>query len=101
MMSVVGILGVVLYYALLVFVIAMWARLILDFIRAMRPGWRPPSFLLVISGIVYGITDPPMKAVRRFVKPMSFGAIALDFGWTVVMLAAIVAMYIAEYLMVL
>jgi YggT family protein len=55
----------------------------------------------VISGVVYGITDPPMTAVRRFVKPMSFGAIALDFGWTVVMLAAIVLMYIAEYLMVL
>jgi YggT family protein len=100
LMSVLGIVGVILYYALLVFVIAMWARLILDFLRAMRPGWRPPSFLLVISGLVYGITDPPMKAVRRFVKPVSFGAIALDFGWTVVMLAAIVLMYIAEYLMV-
>jgi len=100
-MSVIGLLGVVLYYALLVFVIAMWARLILDFLRAMRPGWRPPSFLLVISGVVYSLTDPPMKAVRRFVKPMSFGAIALDFGWTVVMLGAIVLMYIAEYLMVL
>ena len=96
-----GIFGVILYYATLIFVIAMWGRLILDFLRAMRPGWRPPSFLLVLSGIIYGITDPPMKAVRRFVKPMSFGAIALDFGWTVVMLAAIVLMYIAEYLMVL
>ncbi|MEY4532263.1 MAG: hypothetical protein RI926_32 [Actinomycetota bacterium] len=100
-MSIVGILGVVLYYALLVFVIAMWARLILDFMRAMRPGWRPPSFLMIISGVVYGLTDPPLKSVRRFVKPMSFGAIALDFGWTVVMLGAIVAMYFAEYLMVL
>jgi YggT family protein len=100
-MSIIGIVGVILYYALLVFVIAMWARLILDFLRAMRPGWRPPSFLLVVSGIVYAITDPPMKSVRRFVKPMSFGAIALDFGWTVVMLAAIVLMYVAEYLMVL
>jgi YggT family protein len=100
-MSIMGILGLVLYYASLVFVIAMWARLILDFLRAIKPGWRPPTFLLVISGVVYGVTDPPMKAVRRFVKPMSFGAIALDFGWTVVMLGAIVLMYIAEYLMVL
>ena len=96
-----GILGFVLYYALLVFVIAMWARLILDFMRSMRPGWRPPSFLLVLSGAVYTITDPPLKAVRRFVKPVSFGAIALDFGWTVVMLATIILMYVAEYLMVL
>lgn len=100
-MSIIGIFGFVLYYALLVFVIAMWARLILDFVRAMRPGWRPPSFLLVISGFVYDVTDPPLKSVRRFIKPVSFGAIALDFGWTVVMLAAIVAMYVAEYLMIL
>lgn len=100
-MSVVGILGVILYYALLVFVFAMWGRLILDFIRAFRPGWRPNSFLLVISGVIYSLTDPPLKVVRRWVKPMSFGAVALDFGWTIVMLAAIVAMYIAEYMMIL
>lgn len=101
LMSILGILGVILYYALLVFVIAMWARLILDFLRSMRPGWRPPSLLLAISGVVYSLTDPPLKSVRRFVKPISFGAIALDFGWTVVLLGAIVAMYFAEYLMVL
>lgn len=100
-MSVVGILGVILYYALMIFVIAMWGRLIFDFLRAMRPGWRPPTFLMVFSGIIYGFTDPPMKVVRRFVKPVRFGNIGLDFGWTVVMLAAIVAMYIAEYLMIL
>lgn len=100
-MSIIGILGVILYYALLIFVIAMWGRLIFDFVRAFRPGWRPSSFLLVVSGIIYGFTDPPMKVVRRFVKPVRLGNVALDFGWTVVMLAAIVAMYIAEYLMIL
>lgn len=100
-MSVFGIIGLILYYALMVFVIAMWGRLILDFIRAFRPGWRPVSFVLVLSGIIYAVTDPPLKLVRRWVKPMSLGAVALDFGWTVVMLAAIVAMYIAEYIMIL
>lgn len=100
-MSVIGLVGLILYYALLVFVFAMWGRLILDFIRAFKPGWRPPSFVLVLSGVIYTLTDPPMNLVRRWVKPVSFGAVALDFGWTVVMLAAIVAMYIAEYLMIL
>ncbi len=98
-MSVFAVIGLILYYALMVFVFAMWGRLILDFIRAFRPGWRPASIILVLSGVIYAVTDPPLKLVRRWIKPVSFGAIALDFGWTVVMLAAIVAMYIAEYIM--
>lgn len=92
------IIGTILYYALLVFVFAMWGRLIFDFIRSMRPGWRPASIFLVLSGIIYTLTDPPLKFVRRFIKPVRIGQIALDFGWTVVMLVAIVAMYIAEYI---
>jgi YggT family protein len=56
---------------------------------------------LVISGVIYTLTDPPLKFVRRFIKPVRIGQIALDFGWTVVMLVAIVAMYIAEYITIL
>jgi YggT family protein len=56
---------------------------------------------LALSGVVFAITDPPMNVVRKFIKPVSFGAIALDFGWTVVMLAAIIAMYLAESLVLL
>jgi YggT family protein len=45
--------------------------------------------------LIFAVTDPPLKFVRRVVKPVRFGGIALDFAWTVVLLAAIVAMYIA------
>jgi YggT family protein len=100
-MSVIGLVGLILYYALFIFVIAMWARLVLDFIRAFKPGWRPQGIVLALSGVVFAITDPPMNVVRKFIKPVSFGAIALDFGWTVVMLAAIIAMYLAESLVLL
>jgi YggT family protein len=87
----------VLYWALTIFVFCMWGRLVVDFIRAVRPDWRPTSVLLVVSNAIYTITDPPMKLVRRWIRPVSFGTIALDFGWTIVLLAAIVAMYILEF----
>jgi YggT family protein len=32
-------------------------------------------------------TDPPLKFVRKFIKPVRFGALALDFGWTLTLLA--------------
>ncbi len=95
----VSIIGAVLYWALFVFVVAMWGRLVLDFVRAFKPYWRPTGPVLVISNIVFTITDPPLKFIRRFVKPMNLGQISLDFGWTIVMLAAIVLMYVAEVLM--
>jgi YggT family protein len=37
--------------------------------------------------IVMTITDPPLKFVRRFIKPVRIGSIALDFGWTLTLLA--------------
>jgi YggT family protein len=33
------------------------------------------------------VTDPPLKFVRRFIKPIRVGSIALDFGWTLTLLA--------------
>ncbi len=93
-MFVVSWIATIIYYVLLIFVFAMWGRLIVDFIRAFKQSWRPAGPLLVVVNLIYTITDPPLKRVRRFVKPISFGAVALDFGWTVVMLAAVFAMYV-------
>lgn len=86
----------IVYLALLVFVFAMWGRLIFDFIQAFARSWRPRGPILVVVSFIYTVTDKPLRFVRRFIKPISFGAIALDFGWTVVMLAAIFAMYLVR-----
>jgi YggT family protein len=88
----------VLYWAVWLFTVAMWSRLVLDFIRQMRPDWRPGNVILVISGITFAVTDPPMRFARRFIKPVGVGGVALDFAWTVLMLGALVVMYGLEYL---
>ena len=92
----ISILAAIVYYALLIFVFAMWGRLIFDFVQAFARSWRPRGFILIIVSFIYTVTDKPLRFVRRFIKPISFGAIALDFGWTVVMLAAIFAMYVVR-----
>ena len=78
------------FAALNIFVLIMWVRLIFDFVVSFNRGWRPAGFALVIAEVAYTVTDPPIKFVRRFVKPVRFGAASLDFSWTIVMLAAIV-----------
>jgi YggT family protein len=49
----------------------------------------------VLLNVVYAVTDPPMRAVRKVVKPIRTGAIAFDLSWTIVLLAAIIGMYVA------
>ena len=56
---------------------------------------------LVLAEIVFSVTDPPIRTVRKVLPPIRIGAAALDFSWSVVMLLVIVLMYVANALMVL
>ncbi len=93
-MSAISMIGTVLYFVLLVYFFALWARFILDLVQAFSEAWRPRGAVLVVAEASFTLTDPPIKAVRRFVPPMRIGAFSLDFGFTIVMFAVIVLMYV-------
>lgn len=84
-----GFLGTILYWALQLFVYAMFARFIVDFIMSVNRGWRPPAILMPVVDFAFTITDPPLKLVRRFVPPLRLGVVALDLAWTIVLIAAL------------
>lgn len=81
--------ALILDWALRIYFYFLIARLILDLAISMNPAFRPKGILLPIAEIVMTVTDPPLRFVRRFIKPVRMGAIALDFGWTLVVLAVI------------
>ena len=84
------------YYALLLFFLLMWGRFVLDLAQSFSRGWRPRGPVLVLAEIAYTVTDPPIKAVRRVLPPVRLGSVALDFGWSVIMLAVVVLMGVAS-----
>ena len=88
-MSFVSIIATIVYLALNVFIIMMWARLVLDLARTFAREWRPRGALLVLAEVVFTVTDPPIKLVRRAIPPLRVGGIALDFAWTIVLLACL------------
>jgi YggT family protein len=91
----VSIIALVVYIALTVFFVLMWVRFILDLVRTFARRWRPRGIVLVIAEAVFVITDPPIKAVRRIVPPLRIGGAALDFAWSIVMLAVIILISVA------
>ena len=96
--SPVSIIAFVVYIALTIFFVLMWARFILDLARTFARQWRPTGFGLVLAEAVYTVTDPPIKIVRRVVPPLRVGGAALDFAWSIVMLIVIIAMSVAGFL---
>jgi YggT family protein len=91
---VVTIIASVVYYLLLIYFLTMWARFVLDLVRALRHSWRPRGAGLVAAESVYTVTDPPIKLFRRLLPPVSFGPIGLDFGWPLTMLCVVILMYL-------
>jgi YggT family protein len=82
----------VIYVALLIVFIAMWARFVFDWMQVLNPGWRPRGAVVVLAESSYTITDPPIKAVRRVIPPLQLGSIRLDLAWTIVLIALLILM---------
>ena len=77
----------VLALLLYLFLIVLFARLILDWIQVLARDWRPRGPVLVLAEVVYSITDPPLRALRRIIPPLRLGQVRLDLAFLVLILA--------------
>lgn len=84
--------GNILWILLWIYSALLWARFILEWIRQIAPQWRPRGIVLVLAEVTFTATDPPIRFVRRFVKPLRIGAVAIDFSWTIVLFVTYLAM---------
>jgi YggT family protein len=72
---------------LYLFLILLIARLVLDWVQVLAREWQPRGVVLVVAEVVYSITDPPLRALRRVIPPLRIGQISLDLAFLVLMLA--------------
>lgn len=93
-----NLIGSVILIAINIYTLVMWARLILDWAMVLVPTFRPKGPVLVIAELVYSLTDPPLKFVRRWVKPLRIGSISLDLAWIVVIIGLSVLSWIVRIL---
>lgn len=86
-MEVIAVVGFVLRLLLRLYIIVLFARLILDWVVLLVRGFRPRGGLAVIVEAVYILTDPPIKLFRKVLPPIRLGNISLDLGWILTMLS--------------
>lgn len=91
-MSVILISLLILKWLIQLYVFVLWARLILDWVRVFNPSFRPKGVLVVLTEMVYTLTDPPIKLVRRVLPPIRFGQVSIDLGWMITIFACFIAL---------
>ena len=84
-----SVIGQVLYGLLTAFIALLWIRFIVDWVQVFARSWSPRGVILVILEVVYSITAPPIKALRRVIPPLRLGQVAIDLSFIIVLIGAI------------
>ena len=77
--------GLLLDRVLALFLVLMLIRLVFDWVQMFARSWSPHGVVLLILEVVYSVTDPPIRFVRRFVPPLRIGSVALDTSFLIVL----------------
>ncbi len=79
----------VLDWAINVYITVLFIRMILDWVAVLAPRWYPRGIVVALINVVYRITDPPLRWLRRFIPPLRMGPVAFDLGFIVLYFALI------------
>jgi YggT family protein len=69
------------------FKVALFLRIIIDYVRMFARSWRPNAIVMGIFEVIYTVTEPPMAFVRRFIPPLRLGGVSLDLSFIVLLIA--------------
>jgi YggT family protein len=86
----VTVLKVVLTYVLTIYLLLLIGRLIIDMLQSYSRSWTPAGVLAMIAEIIFTVTDPPLRLLRRYIRPVRIGRVGLDLSYTLLFVLIIV-----------
>ena len=88
----------VIYYLLFAFLLLLVARLVMEYVMLFARSWEPKGAVVVLLEVVYSITDPPLKFLRRFIPPLRLGGVSLDLSFLVLFVIVTIGLQVASSL---
>ncbi|MEZ7898038.1 MAG: YggT family protein [Flaviflexus sp.] len=90
----------ILWWGLWLYTLVLFARVVIDLVSVLSRDWRPTGVLLVLSNLVYRLTDPPLRFLGRYIPPLRLGAVALDMGFLVLFFGVSIAQWIIQRIII-
>ena len=73
--------GLLVDKVLWIFLLILFARMILSWVPVLVRDWQPRGGMLVFAEIIYSITDPPLRLLRKVLRPVRVGNMMLDLAF--------------------
>lgn len=86
------------YYPLFVFLLLLVARLVMEYVFLFARSYEPKGAAVIVLELVYSVTDPPLKFLRRFIPPLRLGGVSLDLSFLVLFVIVTIGLQVARTL---
>ena len=77
-------------WAIGAYITILFIRMILDWVMVLNRRWYPSGVVASLIAIVYQLTEPPLRWLRRYIPPIRLGAIGFDVSFIVLYFILIV-----------
>lgn len=84
--------------SLYVFLVTLIARVVVDLVQIFARDYRPGGFALILFEIIYTVTDPPIRALRRIIPPLQLGGVRLDLAVLVLFIGVQIVIFLVQSL---
>ncbi len=82
--------GRILAWLVNAYITVLIIRMVLDWVSILARNWYPRGIVAQLINMVYTITEPPLRWLRQYIKPLPLGSIYLDMSFIVLYFALVV-----------
>jgi YggT family protein len=93
-----SIIGQVIYLVLYFVVLFLLIRLLMSYVMQFARRWRPGRGASATLEVVWSVTDPPLRALRRVIPPLRVGTVSIDISLVLLLLILSLLMQVARQL---
>jgi len=70
----------ILLFLIDIFRVVLLVRVVLEWVRAMNPSFRPKGIFLIVAELSFTLTDWVIKPLSRLIKPVRIGGGYIDLS---------------------
>ena len=97
-MALVSVLAWILSSILSLYFLILLVRVVLDWVQVFARQWRPRGLILVLANLVYALTDPPLRLIRRRVPMARLGGVGIDLSFLVLVFGIWILQWFLRFL---
>ncbi len=86
--------GFVLYWIIDVYILVLIGRILVEMIVSFSRNFRAPSWFTRFAELLFVLTDPPVKLLRRIIPPLRMNNVAIDLSVLVLFFILMIAQII-------